>query len=200
MDIIKNPILLGVVAAFLTYLYLWYTNKNKKDKKSVSIFIPFIVGVIVCVIAYCCFWAEFRTPEVDPLIIPASLATGGAFATPIVSAASVPSMSTIVQVPALQTLQTAAAANLIQQPQQQIQHIQQFQNGNVPVMQVTPVVQTVQPVQQIQPVQTVQNMQMKQQGGSIFSDESFQLLHKGGGIPNVPIGELPDVFIETFED
>ena len=59
MDIIKNPIFLGILAGAITYLYLmWSADKKKKDyksKKDVSLFTPIIVAVIVSVIAYVYF-------------------------------------------------------------------------------------------------------------------------------------------------
>ena len=53
-DIIKNPIVLGVLAGAVTYLYLWWSNNKKKpkDKKEPSLFFPIIVAVVVAIVAY----------------------------------------------------------------------------------------------------------------------------------------------------
>lgn len=59
LDIIKNPIVLGVLAGAITYLYLmWSMSDKKKDdksKKEVSLFYPIIVTIVVAVIAYTYF-------------------------------------------------------------------------------------------------------------------------------------------------
>lgn len=55
MDIIRNPIVLAVLAGALTYLYLMWTADKKKDpksKKDISLLTPLIVSVIVFVLAY----------------------------------------------------------------------------------------------------------------------------------------------------
>ena len=63
MDIIKNPVVLGLTAIVLTYMYLTWTinnkkkNKNKKSKEQeeVNLLIPLVVGIIVWFIAYSYF-------------------------------------------------------------------------------------------------------------------------------------------------
>lgn len=49
LEIVKNPITLGVVAVIITYAYLYYENTKKSDdkKKPVSVAIPGIVGSLV---------------------------------------------------------------------------------------------------------------------------------------------------------
>ena len=65
-SIIKNPIIIGVLAGVITYAYLtWDTEeKNKKrkskDKEEVNLMIPFAVSIIIWFIAYAYF--EY-TPE-----------------------------------------------------------------------------------------------------------------------------------------
>jgi len=68
LEIFKNPILLGVIAGCLTYLYLlWQSNsmnkniksqkkRDENNKKSISLFLPLIVAIIVCIIAYAYFY------------------------------------------------------------------------------------------------------------------------------------------------
>jgi hypothetical protein len=56
-NIIKNPVIIGLVAAILTYVYLLWRNKRKikknpRVKKNMSLLPPLLVGVIVWFIAY----------------------------------------------------------------------------------------------------------------------------------------------------
>lgn len=56
MSIIKNPIVLGVLAGAITYIYLVWSKKNKKDpKKEISLITPIIVAIAVCLVAYLYF-------------------------------------------------------------------------------------------------------------------------------------------------
>lgn len=65
MDILKNPILIGVTAGAITYGYLTMTvneknEKNKKkgkkvEKETVNLLIPFVVGVIAWFVSYAYF-------------------------------------------------------------------------------------------------------------------------------------------------
>lgn len=60
MNFIKNPIIIGVVAAIIIYFILyWYnkseSDKNKKPPKPVNIYIPIISGVIIALLAYLYF-------------------------------------------------------------------------------------------------------------------------------------------------
>ena len=57
MNILKNPVVIGLLAGTITYLYLMWTNKEqyKKDpesKKTVGIFTPIIVAIITWFLAY----------------------------------------------------------------------------------------------------------------------------------------------------
>jgi hypothetical protein len=60
MDIIKNPVIIGLVAAVVTYMYMGWSieEKNKKNKKhkkpqeEVNLMIPLVVGVILWFLAY----------------------------------------------------------------------------------------------------------------------------------------------------
>lgn len=55
MNIVKNPIFIGIVVALITYAYFYFENNKKKDKenkkKSLNIVIPGIVGSIVWFLA-----------------------------------------------------------------------------------------------------------------------------------------------------
>jgi len=66
MDIVKNPIIIGLFAGAITYLYMSWTideehkkrekkHKNKKEKEDVNLFIPLVVAVIFWFIAYAYF-------------------------------------------------------------------------------------------------------------------------------------------------
>ena len=70
-DIIKNPIVLGVFAGALTYLYLMWTNdkkKNPKTKKEISLMAPIIVTVVVAIIAYAYFNSATSSVDTNNLI------------------------------------------------------------------------------------------------------------------------------------
>ena len=51
-DLLKNPLIIGLVLGVVTYLYLMWTN-NKKDnkKKKPGLITPIIVAVLACIIA-----------------------------------------------------------------------------------------------------------------------------------------------------
>jgi hypothetical protein len=58
INIFKNPIILALLAAAITYLYMWWENENKykknpkSSKESISLITPLIVGLIVLFITY----------------------------------------------------------------------------------------------------------------------------------------------------
>jgi H+/Cl- antiporter ClcA len=73
LDILKNPVIIGLFAGVLTYIYLWWClkednkrrkNKNKKIKKDVNLIIPSVIAVIVWFITYGYF--EYNTKESRP--------------------------------------------------------------------------------------------------------------------------------------
>jgi hypothetical protein len=60
MDIIKNPIIIGLTMGTLTYGYLLYTipekkKGKKKEKESVNLMIPLVMFIISWFIAYAYF-------------------------------------------------------------------------------------------------------------------------------------------------
>lgn len=72
LDILKNPVIIGLFAGVLVYIYLWWClkeenkrrkNKNKKTKKDVNLIIPSVIAVIVWFIAYGYF--EYNTKEIS---------------------------------------------------------------------------------------------------------------------------------------
>jgi hypothetical protein len=69
MKIIKNPIILGIIAAILVYLYLSYEEENKvenkvknklKKRKPISILTPGVIGIIVWFIGSSCGPGEIK--------------------------------------------------------------------------------------------------------------------------------------------
>lgn len=57
LNFLKNPILLAMIAATITYLYLWWKNKKDKeegktDVQEVPYMIPIAVGLITLFITY----------------------------------------------------------------------------------------------------------------------------------------------------
>lgn len=58
INILKNPIILTIIASSLTYLYLWWENKKLKDKnpkakiENISYITPIIVGLLTLFITY----------------------------------------------------------------------------------------------------------------------------------------------------
>lgn len=57
MNIIKNPIVLGVIGGGITYLYLYLTRDKKKDPtgRDISLIYPLIIFILVAVLAYIYF-------------------------------------------------------------------------------------------------------------------------------------------------
>ncbi len=82
MDIIKNPIIIGLVIGALTYGYLSYTVNEKneendkkkkhkrKEKESVNLMIPLVVAIIVWFIAYAYFEYNIDNKPNNSQILP----------------------------------------------------------------------------------------------------------------------------------
>lgn len=80
LSFLKNPLVLGLLAAGVAYGYLYWENKKAKEnnktesnkEESVSFIIPMIIGLVVFVIAYNMFGydsAEVVVADVAPLAI-----------------------------------------------------------------------------------------------------------------------------------
>lgn len=80
MDILKNPILIGVFVGVCSYMYLKHQvdqeNKNldsKMPKKEVNLFIPLVVTVLAWFIAHNYFNASFVSapsgPQVETVVV-----------------------------------------------------------------------------------------------------------------------------------
>jgi D-alanyl-lipoteichoic acid acyltransferase DltB (MBOAT superfamily) len=57
-DIITNPVIIGLLAGLITYMYMRWrndSNKNKKKKKNINLLIPFAVFVVFWFISYAYF-------------------------------------------------------------------------------------------------------------------------------------------------
>ena len=82
MDIIKNPIIIGLAMGALTYGYLSYTVNEKneenskkkkskrKEKESVNLMIPLVVAVITWFIVYAYFEYNTESQINNPQIMP----------------------------------------------------------------------------------------------------------------------------------
>ena len=55
MDVVKNPVIIGVLVAAITYLYLWWQNKNDKNKKPINLFIPAGTAIGAAILSYTYF-------------------------------------------------------------------------------------------------------------------------------------------------
>jgi hypothetical protein len=57
-DIITNPVVIGLLAGLITYIYMRWRNdrnKDKKKKKDINLLIPFAVFVVFWFISYAYF-------------------------------------------------------------------------------------------------------------------------------------------------
>ena len=56
MDILKNPIVIGIIAGVLSYLYfVWVdrnTDKKNKKKKDIGLFTPMVIAIVASVLSY----------------------------------------------------------------------------------------------------------------------------------------------------
>lgn len=73
MNIVKNPIFIGIVAALITYTYFYFESRKKKDKenkkKSLNIVIPGIVGSLIWFLSGVYFDSlESSSPTQVPII------------------------------------------------------------------------------------------------------------------------------------
>ncbi|MBA42449.1 MAG: hypothetical protein CMF62_00380 [Magnetococcales bacterium] len=74
MDILKNPIVIGILALVITYAYLWWENEQKYKKnpeikkKSVNLMIPGVVGAVSWFIASSYFDKNSSTPEKNKIL------------------------------------------------------------------------------------------------------------------------------------
>jgi len=81
MEIVKNPIIIGIFAGACTYAYLqWDINEknkkrkhkkgSKKDKEEVNLLIPLVVSIIAWFIAYAYFEYKPESNENTDIVIP----------------------------------------------------------------------------------------------------------------------------------
>jgi len=75
LNILKNPIVLTIIASALTYLYLWWENKKLKEKnpkakiEDVSYITPIIVGLLTLFITYNMFGFDNKEHSTGTTII-----------------------------------------------------------------------------------------------------------------------------------
>lgn len=74
LSFLKNPIILAIIAASLTYLYMYWENKQKQEKnpkaeiEEVSYTTPAIVGILTLFITYSFFYNQEPNSEVTSVI------------------------------------------------------------------------------------------------------------------------------------
>lgn len=84
INILKNPVVLTIIASSLTYLYLWWENKKLKDKnpkakiENVSYITPIIVGLLTLFITYNLFGFDNGEKSVENNITGEIKQDGGA--------------------------------------------------------------------------------------------------------------------------
>ena len=55
INILKNPVILAVIAAVLTYLYLQWEKKKNKKEEEISLITPAVVGLMTLFVGYSIF-------------------------------------------------------------------------------------------------------------------------------------------------
>jgi hypothetical protein len=77
MDIIKNPIVIGLLAGLITYMYMRWKNDNDKDnkdnkdkkkKKDINLLIPFSVFIVFWFISYAYFSNEDESEKSTEIV------------------------------------------------------------------------------------------------------------------------------------
>ena len=73
-NILKNPIILGLIVGVIAYLYISWDNQQEKDKRKSQniildenddeLFIPVTLGIITSILAYCYLDEEPCTNEI----------------------------------------------------------------------------------------------------------------------------------------
>jgi len=76
LEILKNPIVLGIFAGTIAYLYMLWDNEKKyknakdkyeKNKKDINLMIPLIIAVIVCIFSYAYFYSSDEVKNTNPI-------------------------------------------------------------------------------------------------------------------------------------
>lgn len=193
LEIIKNPIVLAVFAGSMTYLYfLWESNKKYKHlkgqkkhdkiKKSISLFIPFVVGAIVGILAYAMF-STSMCDDVDQLTV----------------IETVPD-----KISGVQTVHTVVQTHMPTAISEPVVGTSGVVTTTVPVVNAATVINPANIANAAKYKFAVggamPNVNVDNLSDSINS-ASYHLISKGMNIPNKPINNanFPDVFIETFD-
>ena len=89
MDLLRNPIIISIIVAALTYLYLYWENekKNEKNPKKVKLTTPILVGVFTWFLASS--YMNYKSTATPPQ------STGGATLIDNKSMISVPQQPTV---------------------------------------------------------------------------------------------------------
>lgn len=197
LEILKNPIVLAVFAGSMTYLYfLWESNKKYKHlkgqkkhdkiKKSISLFIPFVVGAIVGILAYAMFSTSI-CDDVDPLAVTENIPE---------------------KMSGVQTVQTVVQTHIPTAIGEPVVGTSGVVTTTVPVVNAATVINPANATNA-----NTSNAKFKFiSGGAIpnvnvdnlsdsINSASYHLISKGMSMPNKPINNanFPDVFIETFD-
>ena len=75
MDIIKNPVVIGLLAGLITYMYMRWKNdsdkdnKDKKKKKDINLLIPFSVFIVFWFISYAIYFSNEEESEKPEAVI-----------------------------------------------------------------------------------------------------------------------------------
>lgn len=93
MDILKNPIVIGMLAGVITYMYLsWEKKHNKKNKhkkdKEINLLIPLVVAMIGWFIAYAYLQQSGENKLTDAEVLPMVINGGKSLPLPFVQAPS----------------------------------------------------------------------------------------------------------------
>lgn len=68
LDIIKNPIVLGVLAGAVAYLYLLWTNDKKKNpNKEINLLIPIVIAIVIAGASYVYFGNTNDVVQIEQL-------------------------------------------------------------------------------------------------------------------------------------
>lgn len=78
INILKNPVVLAVIAAVLTYLYLQWKKKTDKKEEEISLMTPAVVGLMTLFVGYSIFGNDSPLLQTNNESLPQSLPKDGA--------------------------------------------------------------------------------------------------------------------------
>lgn len=77
MDVLKNPVVVGVIAGVITYIILYYKDKNEKDPKIKQKYIGLTIPAIVALIIWFISGSYFETTNIQKSSINELMLMGG---------------------------------------------------------------------------------------------------------------------------